>query len=51
MTVKGDGIVKNCRHCYANFGFGITLQPDGGYFSCPNCKSRYALENGFTRKL
>ncbi|MBI5224717.1 hypothetical protein HY989_02510 [Candidatus Micrarchaeota archaeon] len=51
MTVKGDGIVQNCRNCYANSGFGIKLINDGGSFNCPHCKTRYAMDHGFTRRL
>ncbi|MFH0971577.1 MAG: hypothetical protein V1835_03335 [Candidatus Micrarchaeota archaeon] len=51
MTVVGDDLVKNCRHCYATQGYGIRLINDGGTFSCPQCKSQYVLEHGFTKKL
>ncbi len=51
MTVVGDDLVKNCRHCYSNYGYGIRLINDGGQFFCPQCKSKYVVEGGFTRKL
>ncbi|HLC47565.1 MAG TPA: hypothetical protein VJI13_00690 [Candidatus Norongarragalinales archaeon] len=51
MTVVGDELVKNCRHCYSNFGFGVRLINDGGQYNCPNCKSRYVLEHGFTKRV
>ena len=52
MSVVGDDIVKNCRRCFSDNGYGIALEKKGEHYVCPvNEKHRYALKNGYMESI
>jgi len=51
MTEKGNDLVKNCKICYYQNGYGIALVNDGPGFVCPHCSSRYVIEGGYAKKV
>ncbi|MEK6924420.1 MAG: hypothetical protein AABW54_04225 [Candidatus Micrarchaeota archaeon] len=51
MTVIGDGIVLNCRECFARDGFGVRLSKRGELWECEhNPLHRYRLVSGFMQR-
>ncbi len=52
MTVIGDEIVKNCRDCFCNHGYGIKLHQKGEILVCPHDSShRYSISGGLLKKV
>ena len=52
MTVVGDDIIKSCSYCWSNYSYGVRLNEDAkGNLECPNCKSKYRIENGMLKRI
>ena len=52
MTVAGDDIIKNCRYCWSNHGYGIKLgEGQNGTLGCPHCKTKYRIHGGMLEKI
>ncbi len=52
MTVTGDDLVKNCRQCFCQHGYGIKLHQKGEILICPHDSShQYTVKLGFLEKL
>jgi len=52
MTVKGHDIIKSCRQCFLDNGYGIRLESSGNHLVCTHDAShRYVVEQGFLKRV
>jgi len=53
MTIAGDDIIKNCRACFSQQGYGVKLADQkGDILVCPlDSTHRYSIKGGFLEKV